>query len=87
VPLGKPTRWRRSCPTPATDVMMPQRCAFLRIHETAEVFCGAPRKNLVHPPYVCYPVCMQHGLPTRSFQLHVSTHEFFRLLSYTASYF
>jgi hypothetical protein len=43
--------------------------------------------SLADAPPVCYPVFMQHRLQTRSFQLHVSKHEFFRLLSYTASYF
>jgi len=36
---------------------------------------------------VCYPFFVQQDFQSRASQYHVSAHEFFRLLSYTASYF
>jgi hypothetical protein len=36
---------------------------------------------------LCYPLHVQQKFTNRAFPFYVSTHEFVRLLSYTASYF
>jgi hypothetical protein len=86
LPSDGARRLDRGCLIEVALSMLPAKNAISNRIATRTLSRGA-RNSMANPCCLCYPFLVHQEFHPRSFQFLVSTHEFFRLLSYTASYF